>query len=212
MYVLDRVVTDDSKSRQEVDNVFIDIYSSSSIKDSKIPSIFSISPPRPTLAKATLLTDLKLNVITSNKQPTFEQETTSLYRTSRSRFQNRAHPSKLYYRQQQHHHETIKSKPVQAILTATALVWCFSDLVHTDSIAWNRYMHSINGNRPGKVKDFGDIMYQNLPGTLGVDTLGTQLSSIVERIKPDVLFVGEAHSENVKAACPDGYNWVGVGD
>ena len=93
--------------------------------------------------------------------------------------------------------------------TATPLVWCYCNSLHTDSIDWNRYMHSSNGNRPGKVKDYIDVMYQNLPGVLGVATLGTQLESIVERIHPDVLFVGEADGDDVKAACPEGYNWVG---
>ena len=78
--------------------------------------------------------------------------------------------------------------------------------------AWNRLMHTLNGNKmskPAKIKDFLDVMYQNLPGTLGVTTLGTQLDSIVSRMKPDVLFVGEADSEDIKAACPEGYVWVG---
>ena len=44
---------------------------------------------------------------------------------------------------------------------------------------------------------------------LGVTTLGAQIGSIVGRINPDVLFIGEADSDDVKAACPDGYNWVG---
>ena len=63
--------------------------------------------------------------------------------------------------------------------------------------SWNKLMHMANGNKmskPVKVKDFLDVMYQNLPGSLGVTTLGTQLDSIVSRLKPDVLFVGEADS------------------
>ena len=42
-----------------------------------------------------------------------------------------------------------------------------------------------------------------------MSSLGTQLDSIVSRMKPDVLFVGEANSEDIKAACPEGYVWVG---
>ena len=68
-------------------------------------------------------------------------------------------------------------------------------------------MHASTGNK-SNVKEYVDVMYQNLPGVLGVANLGTQLESIVERIKPDVMFVGEADGGNIKAACPEGYNWV----
>ena len=102
-----------------------------------------------------------------------------------------------------------KNLATMAILTATILVWCYSVALHTDSASWNKFMHLSNGNRSGKVKDFIDVMYQNLPGVLGVPTLVTQLVSIVKRMRPDVLFIGEADSDDIKAACPEGYNWVG---
>ena len=96
--------------------------------------------------------------------------------------------------------------------SATMLDWwhCCTDHLHTDSVAWNKLIRIVNGNK-GKVKDFLDVMYQNLPGSLGVVALGNQLDSIVERIHPDVLFVGEADSEDVKAACPEGYIHAGGG-
>ena len=100
-------------------------------------------------------------------------------------------------------------RAIIAYYTATMLVWCTLTKLHTDPIDWNRMMHLSMGNRPGKVKDSLDVMYQNLPGVLGVVTLGTQLDSIVKRLNPDVLFVGEADGDNVKAACPNGYVWVG---
>ena len=104
---------------------------------------------------------------------------------------------------------TSSKKAIMAVLSATTLVWCILSALQTDSVSGNKFMHLSNGNRSGRVKDFIDVMYQNLPGVLGVPTLGTQLVSIVERMHPDVLFVGEADSEDVKAACPEGYNWVG---
>ena len=107
----------------------------------------------------------------------------------------------------QNQHPEVKTNKVNS--TATMLDCCLSDLVHTDAVSWNKYMRMSNGNGPGKVKDFVDCMYQNLPGVLSVPILGTQLGTIVTRMNPDVLIVGEADSENVKAACPDGYNWVG---
>ena len=93
--------------------------------------------------------------------------------------------------------------------TATMLVWRHYYFLHTASIVWNKLVRMSNGNRPGKVKEFLDIMYQNLPGVLGVTTLGTQIESIISRLKPDVLFIGEADSDLVRTVCPDGYVWVG---
>ena len=103
----------------------------------------------------------------------------------------------------------LKLLALVAYFSATMLVWRYFSHLHTDPIVWNKLVRMSNGNRPGKVKDFLDIMYQNLPGVLGVTTLGTQLESIVSRLRPDVLFVGEADSEDVEASCPDGYVWVG---
>ena len=107
-------------------------------------------------------------------------------------------------------YQQLTNKAILAVFTATILAWCYSSSFQTDADSWNKFMHLSNGNRPGKrVKDYLDVMYQNLPGVLGVDILSTQITGIVERMHPDVLFIGEADSENVKAACPDGYNWVG---
>ena len=96
------------------------------------------------------------------------------------------------------------------LYSATMLDWwhCCTNHLHTDSIAWNKSIRIVNGNK-SKVKDFLDVMYQNVPGSLGVVNLSNQLDSIVERIHPDILFVGEADSEDVKAACPEGYIYVG---
>ena len=96
---------------------------------------------------------------------------------------------------------------ISAVFTATMLVWCYSNSLHSDAVYWNQFMHASTGNK-SNVKEYVDVMYQNLPGVLGVANLGTQLESIVERIKPDVMFVGEADGGNIKAACPEGYNWV----
>ena len=96
----------------------------------------------------------------------------------------------------------------RATLTATPLVCGNLTKLQTDSVSWNHFMRMINGNK-GKVKDFLDVMYQNLPGVLGASTLGTQIESIVSRMNPDILFIGEADSENVKQDCPDGYVYVG---
>lgn len=38
--------------------------------------------------------------------------------------------------------------------------------------------------------------------------VGTQLDSITERFKPDILFIGEIDSDLVKSGCPDGYTFV----
>ena len=94
MYVLDRVDNDDSKDRQLVENVFIRIYPTSSIKDSKFSFIFSIFPPRLTLAKATLHTDLKFSYTTNHQPPTNSF-------TSRSRIPSRIHYDKSHYHQHQ---------------------------------------------------------------------------------------------------------------
>ena len=99
----------------------------------------------------------------------------------------------------------------KATLTATILDWLNLTHLHTDSVAWNHFMRMINGNivKARKVKDFVDVMYQNLPGVLGATTLGTQIESIVSRMNPDVLFIGEADSDEVKDNVPDGYAFVG---
>ena len=108
---------------------------------------------------------------------------------------------------------SIKQRTSKVYSTATELVWCDLSKLQTDSIAWNRFMRLSNGNGTGKakvkVKAFLDIMYQNLPCTLATSTVGTQLETLVTRYKPDILFLGEADGEDVKAGCPEGYAWVG---
>ena len=69
-------------------------------------------------------------------------------------------------------------------------------------------MRMMNGNRVGNSKDSLDIMYQNLPCTLNAESVGTQLDSLTERFKPDILFIGEADSDLVRSGCPDGYAFV----
>ena len=69
-------------------------------------------------------------------------------------------------------------------------------------------MRMTNGNRVGNCKDSLDIFYQNLPCTLSAESVGTQLDSLVERFKPDILFIGEADSDLVRSACPEGYTFV----
>ena len=95
--------------------------------------------------------------------------------------------------------------------TATFSDWCYCRSIQTDSnLDWNHHMRMINGNRSGKlVKDSLEVLYQNLPGSLGEDQVGTHLDTITERFKPDILFVGETETEKVKSSCPDGYTWVG---
>ena len=108
-----------------------------------------------------------------------------------------------------HRATELKLKIIEINLTATTLDWRNSVTIQTDSVSWNRFMRLTNGNGPKKLNDYIDCMYQNLPGVLGVTTLGAQIGSIVSRLNPDVLFIGEANSEDVKSACPDGYNWIG---
>ena len=109
--------------------------------------------------------------------------------------------------------ETTSSKAIINIksvmsLTATFLDWCHCTHLHTDAnMTGNFWMRMSNGN--GKVKDELDIQYQNIPGSLGVQEVGTVLDTMVSRLKPDVLFLGEVDSSLTKAACPDGYSWVG---
>ena len=98
---------------------------------------------------------------------------------------------------------------IKAYSTATLLDWCYCTNLHTEPAAWNKYMCLSNGNGPGKVKQYLDVLYQNLPGSLGAEKVGTQLDSITKRYKPDVLFIGEADGDDVKSGCPDGYSWVG---
>ena len=165
------------------------------------PSAMSNTPPCNSDTTATLDTDLdyKLeNNLSIKNQLSPNQEVTK-QQTQPSR-KHKEHQRKRY-------RELLKA--IMAVYTATFLVWCYCTAIHTDAVVWNKFMKMSNGNRPGKVKEFLNIMYQNLPGTLGVETLSTSLTGIVERIHPDVLFVGEAESNNVKQACPEGYNWVG---
>ena len=93
-------------------------------------------------------------------------------------------------------------------LTATFLDWCLCYYLQTDAyMTGNKWMRMSNGN--GKVRDECDIQYQNIPGTLGSQEVGTILDTMVARLKPDILFIGEADSTVTKAACPEGYVWVG---
>ena len=97
-----------------------------------------------------------------------------------------------------------------ATLTATYLDWCICARLQTDSMitfVGNQWMRMSNGN--GKVKDTLDILYQNIPGTLGAEEVGTVLDTLISRLEPDVLFLGEVDSTLTKATCPDGYEWVG---
>ena len=175
---------------------------------SEIFSAWSKTPPCNSLSKITLETEYldmdgnetyKLSKVLETKRIT----------NSMNKYEVE-HQGNLYEwsRKNQQSYQ-IQLKAIQAVYTATFLAWCYCNSLHTDSVVWNKFMKMSNGNRPGKVKEFLNVMYQNLPGTLGVDTLSTALTGIVERIHPDVLFVGEAESNNVKQACPEGYNWVG---
>ena len=93
-----------------------------------------------------------------------------------------------------------------AIQTDAKPVAC--NVVRFSHKSWNHLIRSINGNRSGKVQKSLTVMYQNLPCTLNVTSLGTLLGSLVERLSPDILFVGEANSEDVRVACPGGYAWL----
>ena len=75
-----------------------------------------------------------------------------------------------------------------ATLTATYLDWCLCTKLQTGSadtanfacnFVSNHWMRMSNGN--GKVKDTLDIQYQNIPGTLGVEEVGTVLDTLISR-------------------------------
>ena len=215
MYMYDRVVVNFDASHQEVDKVdylFSGYVNGYLLWESKLNSS-QYNPPRflidqysssalntVSLSKS-MLSDLDLNFNTTN--PRSSENEQEIERLSRLKRQVKMKHLSLRI--------TTNKLAILATITATTLVWCHFSSLHTDADSWNKSMHLSNGNRSGKVKDFLDVMYQNLPGVLGVDTLSTQLTSIVARMHPDVLFIGEADSDNVKAACPEGYNWVGGG-
>ena len=104
-------------------------------------------------------------------------------------------------------------------LTATFLVWCFyagaGAKFHTDSIDWNRYMHALNGNnknfsmqRARKRDPFLGIFHQNIPGWCDQEEVGIAVDRLIKVYKPSLLFIGEAESYLVEAACPEGYCFV----
>ena len=72
-------------------------------------------------------------------------------------------------------------------LTATILAWLTLADIQTDALDWghstisNKWMSMSNGN--GKMSNELDVMYQNVPGSLGVEEVGVILDTLVATLE-----------------------------
>ena len=90
-------------------------------------------------------------------------------------------------------------------LVQISLFMCMIMITISMTMSVNVYMKSYNGN----IKTpYFDLLHQNLPGTLSVESLQIQLELIVRRYHPAVLVVSEASTAKLQHVHLDSYVWI----